>query len=242
MRTITDEELQDILAKHKKWLNGEEGGEQADLRGTDLRYVDLKGANLRYADLSDADLSGANLQGADLRDTTLQRANLQEAYCCDAWLQYADLCKANLSRANLHQARLQESHLFNADLSYANLYRADLTGVNLYGVNLYGADTTNACFKSALVADKELKGDKNKKVDHPDRYCHGIKAIDYIESHNMNFNLGNVIKYVTRAGLKSENAFEDLQKAKWYIEREIQRGNCNEQKVHDKYINNHCGE
>ncbi len=62
------------------------------------------------------------------------------------------------------------------------------------------------------------------KINHPDHYCHGIKAIDYIESHNMNFNLGNVIKYVTRAGLKSENAIEDLQKAKWYIEREIERG------------------
>lgn len=95
------------------------------------------------------------------------------------------------------------------------------------------AEELNKIIRDALVADTELKGDKNKKVDHVDHlghYCHGIKAIDYIESHNMNFNLGNVIKYVTRAGLKSENAIEDLQKAKWYIEREIGRGNCNEQK------------
>lgn len=139
-------------------------------------------------------------------------------------------------------ADLRGTDLNNKDLYGVNLKGANLSGADLSGANLYGTDTTNACFKDALVADKELKGDKNKKVDHPDHYCHGIKAIDYIESHNMNFNLGNVIKYVTRAGLKSENAIEDLQKAKWYIEREIGRGNCNEQKVHDKYINNHCGE
>ena len=51
----------------------------------------------------------------------------------------------------------------------------------------------------------------------------GIEAIDFIEAFNLNFNLGNVIKYVSRAGKKSENALEDLQKAHWYLEREIER-------------------
>ena len=40
MRTITDEELQDILAKHKKWLNDEAGGVRADLYGAYLRDAD----------------------------------------------------------------------------------------------------------------------------------------------------------------------------------------------------------
>lgn len=39
----------------------------------------------------------------------------------------------------------------------------------------------------------------------------------------MNFNLGNAIKYVWRAGLKSDNPVEDLRKAAWYITREISR-------------------
>ena len=51
----------------------------------------------------------------------------------------------------------------------------------------------------------------------------GIEAIDYIEAFNLNFNLGNVIKYATRAGKKTENALEDLQKARWYLEREMER-------------------
>jgi len=41
---------------------------------------------------------------------------------------------------------------------------------------------------------------------------------------HMNFNLGNAVKYVWRAGLKPTSSdIEDLQKARWYIDREIQR-------------------
>lgn len=61
-----------------------------------------------------------------------------------------------------------------------------------------------------------------EKVNHPSHYNVGIETIDYIDSWQMNFNTGNVIKYVTRAGYK-ENKLEDLFKAKWYIEREIKR-------------------
>lgn len=51
----------------------------------------------------------------------------------------------------------------------------------------------------------------------------GLEAIDYIEAFNLNFNLGNVVKYITRAGKKTDKPLEDLQKARWYIEREIER-------------------
>ena len=58
--------LKEILKKHKMWLNGEEGGERANLRSADLIGADLKGANLRGSDLICAELSGADLSGADL--------------------------------------------------------------------------------------------------------------------------------------------------------------------------------
>jgi len=59
-------------------------------------------------------------------------------------------------------------------------------------------------------------------VDHPSHYrSDSIEAIDVIESWQMNFNLGNVIKYVCRAGLKSNDSIEDLRKAAWYLSREI---------------------
>ena len=64
--------------------------------------------------------------------------------------------------------------------------------------------------------------EEKEMVDHPSHYNQGIETIEYIESWSMNFNTGNVIKYVTRAGYK-DNQLEDLKKAMWYLDREIQR-------------------
>ena len=93
---ISKEELAKILELHKKWLNGEEGGERANLSGADLRWANLSGANLRWADLSGADLSDANLSMAYLSSADLSGADLS----C------ADLSDANLSGANLRWANL----------------------------------------------------------------------------------------------------------------------------------------
>ena len=51
----------------------------------------------------------------------------------------------------------------------------------------------------------------------------GQRPWDMIEAFDLNFNLGNVIKYVCRAGRKTKNPLEDLEKARVYIEREISR-------------------
>lgn len=59
------------------------------------------------------------------------------------------------------------------------------------------------------------------KQPHYNKHPSGIECIDVVE--HMNFNLGNVIKYVWRAGLKTEDRKEDLEKAKYYIERELKR-------------------
>lgn len=69
-----------------------------------------------------------------------------------------------------------------------------------------------------------LSEPENDVVNHPSHYTayKGVEIIDITEQ--MNFNLGNVVKYVTRAGLKSKDTeIEDLSKAKWYLEREIAR-------------------
>lgn len=115
MKKFTHEELQNILEKHKKWLNDEEGGERANLYN-----ADLSGANLR-----DANLRGANLSNANLRDAILRDANL---------------CGANLCGANLRDADLHGANLHDADLYGANLYGANLRDANLYGANLSNAN------------------------------------------------------------------------------------------------------
>ena len=47
---MTSEEIKKVLASHQKWINGEDGGEAADLSETDLRWTDLRGADLSGAD------------------------------------------------------------------------------------------------------------------------------------------------------------------------------------------------
>ena len=65
-------------------------------------------------------------------------------------------------------------------------------------------------------------------VDHPSHYQSGeldedgtskYEAIKIIEALGLDFHLGNVVKYISRAGKKSENVLEDMRKAKWYLDR-----------------------
>lgn len=67
----------------------------------------------------------------------------------------------------------------------------------------------------------------NDSVNHPSHYTDGnIEVMDFIEDKQLNFARGNVIKYVSRAGKKDSNKeLEDLKKASWYLNREIERLN-----------------
>jgi hypothetical protein len=61
-------------------------------------------------------------------------------------------------------------------------------------------------------------------VNHPKHYTShpsGVECIDIVEHYD--FCLGNALKYLWRAGIKSENPIEDLKKAKWYIERKLKK-------------------
>ena len=58
-------------------------------------------------------------------------------------------------------------------------------------------------------------------VNNPAHYtAGGIETIDFIEAKSLGYNLGNVVKYITRADHKG-NRSEDLLKARWYLNREI---------------------
>ena len=60
-------------------------------------------------------------------------------------------------------------------------------------------------------------------VNHPDHYClGGIEVLDAIEAWGLPYHLGNVVKYVTRAGKKDPATYvQDLKKAKFYLDRFI---------------------
>lgn len=63
----------------------------------------------------------------------------------------------------------------------------------------------------------------SNNIFHPDHYCSGrsYEPKDVIRDWDLNFNLGNVVKYISRAGRK-DNALDDLRKAKTYLEFEIE--------------------
>jgi len=66
-------------------------------------------------------------------------------------------------------------------------------------------------------------GEEKETVNHPPHYkVGGIETIDFIEAKGLDYCLGNVVKYITRADHKG-NKIEDLRKAQWYLTRAISK-------------------
>lgn len=79
-------------------------------------------------------------------------------------------------------------------------------------------------FKSQniVAAQLERMAQHYDMVNHPPHYTQHPSGVECIQiTEHMNFCIGNAVKYLWRADLK--NGIEDLEKAKWYIEREIER-------------------
>jgi hypothetical protein len=75
--------------------------------------------------------------------------------------------------------------------------------------------------QSSQDAQIEMFEPAPDSVNHPAHYkVGGIETIDFIEAKKLGYNLGNVVKYLTRADHKG-NKLEDLRKAQWYLTREI---------------------
>jgi hypothetical protein len=100
------------------------------------------------------------------------------------------------------------------------------TPINVYEVE--GQDRIEAVafgvpYAGRSVEEVENAIKRDMVVEHPAHYrAKNIEAIDVIEEFELGFRLGNVVKYVLRAGKKG-SAKEDLEKARWYLEREISK-------------------
>jgi len=66
---------------------------------------------------------------------------------------------------------------------------------------------------------------KHDEVNHPKHYTDGkIEVIEFIDDKKLSFALGNTVKYISRAGKKNpDKTIEDLKKAQWYLNHEIER-------------------
>lgn len=83
-----------------------------------------------------------------------------------------------------------------------------------------------SCTAGIMCECDKPKKTKKENVDHPNHYLKdsGHEVIDVIEAWDLNFNLGNAIKYIARAGKKDPKKYkEDLNKAVWYINKQINR-------------------
>ena len=74
--------------------------------------------------------------------------------------------------------------------------------------------------------EKLLKAEDNDNfVSHPLHYGgkeNPYEAIKIIEAYDLNFHLGNAIKYILRAGKKTDSPSQDLEKAVWYLQRHLE--------------------
>lgn len=189
------QELLEILDKHKKWLNNEPDGEQADLshkdlslislpRHMDLRKINFKGANLRQVNFSDADLSGCIFCYADLEDASLFSA---------------DLCNSDFTYARLNGANLKCCKIQGTCFSHAFLEGTQLPN-GLYQV--VGIGRQHRCTTYDSVNDRVICGcwddyngnhldsfrarvniySPNGDKPNPRSYCEYTTAITYFES------------------------------------------------------------
>jgi len=88
------------------------------------------------------------------------------------------------------------------------------------GTNAYCAPCFDVYTEIGLFPEKHKEEDVVNNPKHYTAHPSGIECIEVTE--HMGFNLGNAVKYLWRSDLK-DNAIQDLNKAKWYIEREIDK-------------------
>jgi hypothetical protein len=76
-----------------------------------------------------------------------------------------------------------------------------------------------------MQAPQTVTSTVHDPVNQPSHYkVGGVETIDFIEAKGLGYHLGNVVKYITRAGHKGTNqGLEDLRKARWYLDRAIEK-------------------
>jgi hypothetical protein len=99
--------------------------------------------------------------------------------------------------------------------------------INFKYVALWEAHMRDEHGLGAISIAKLIHEDDGTAIDHPTHYGgadNPYEAIKVIEAWQLDFHIGNAVKYISRAGKKDPNKIvEDLRKARWYIDRAIQR-------------------
>ena len=178
------QELEQILADHRRWLESEKRqGKRADLSGANLDGLDLsgvllsganfRGASLNKTNLSSAQLIHADFSGASLQGTNLRRADLLLANFSGANLSGADLSGAapasdnpyvstrrgpKFKEADLTDALFVETYCYRSDFSGAKLIRTNFSQSYLSDADLRGANLSGNDLSEAVLVNAHLEG------------------------------------------------------------------------------------
>lgn len=141
-----------------------------------------------------------------------------DAPCCDCKYRFDQGTMARLKAKDCFKPKEEKECM---KCIYSNLSEFELPCCECK-YNTYATETSCLKTKDCFKSNEEKAEDEIDMVNNPQHYQHGIEPIEYIESHDLSFNLGNVIKYVSRAPYKGTELL-DLKKAKYFIEREIKK-------------------
>ena len=123
-------------------------------------------------------------------------------------------------RAQAQQEDWRQLGLFSSNIPVYEDSVTDTTPKRMAQL-AYEAGVAKAKLRMQEQRQIEMFEPKPDAVNHPAHYkVGGIETIDFIEAKKLGYNLGNVVKYLTRADHKG-NKLEDLRKAQWYLTREI---------------------
>ena len=193
MRSVSKDELTEILKKHEMWINGEVGGIRADLCETDLRWADLCGTDLRGANLSGANLSWANLSGANLCEADLSGANLSEADLSWANLSGANLSEADLSGADLHEVDLRGAKNLNFPIACPE--KGTFTAFKKAGKYIIELEIPSDALRSSSTTRKcRCSKAKVVSITNLDGTPSDIKSVASCHNSGFIYNLGEIVE------------------------------------------------
>jgi hypothetical protein len=108
-------------------------------------------------------------------------------------------------------------------MSWTQLQDAEKNNEELMTASVTAPATVEVIKHPITKKKAKLSSSSHDPVNHPKHYTEHPSGVECIQiTEHMGFNLGNALKYVWRADLKG-NAREDLQKAIWYINRELEK-------------------
>jgi len=182
-KKLSQQELDEVLDKHEKFVNNQRDGERAQSGMHDLSHLDMAGKNLSRAELTGGILNYYNLSGAMMNDE-----DMRDGVLLKSTAEGGDLTPIVHDEAS---AGMEKTTLKGADMTWAKLTKANLVGVMLSGVtisfrsgggewwaSLKNAKLHGALMNGAVMKNMDMEGADFRETDLRDADLSGSLLID----------------------------------------------------------------